>query len=309
MRLAKRASSLSDKESSQYYGVVMVGTIDYWCNLFTEAGIGRFRESHMLRYAFELFHRQERIAKGAGRSAEAFLEELDEAGVERILIPAFKMGDPWRDMEMDQPEEEILELTKRFPKRIHGLVGINPKRRMEGVRRLEHFVKEHGFVGAHLHPYGFGLAPNHRRYYPFYAKCVELDVPVVMQIGHSAEFMPNELGRPLYLDDVALDFPELKIVAAHTGWPWCEELIALAWKHPNVFIGTSAHAPKYLGTPGYGTLLQFMNSRGKQKVLFGTDYPVLYHKEALEQVKGLGLSEEAERSYLGENALRVFKLE
>jgi len=287
----------------------MVGTIDYWCNLFTEAGIGRFRESHMLRYAFELFHRQERIAKGAGRSAEAFLEELDEAGVERILIPAFKMGDPWRDMEMDQPEEEILELTKRFPKRIHGLVGINPKRRMEGVRRLEHFVKEHGFVGAHLHPYGFGLAPNHRRYYPFYAKCVELDVPVVMQIGHSAEFMPNELGRPLYLDDVALDFPELKIVAAHTGWPWCEELIALAWKHPNVFIGTSAHAPKYLGTPGYGTLLQFMNSRGKQKVLFGTDYPVLYHKEALEQVKGLGLSEEAERSYLGENALRVFKLE
>jgi predicted TIM-barrel fold metal-dependent hydrolase len=287
----------------------MVQVIDYWCNLFTEAGLQRFRESQMLRYAFELFHRQERIAKGAGRSAEAFLEELDEAGVERILIPAFKMGDPWGDMEMDQPEEEILELTKRSPKRIYGLVGINPKTRMEGVQRLEHFVKEHSFVGAHLHPYGFGLPPNHRRYYPFYAKCVELSVPVVMQIGHSAEFMPNELGRPLYLDDVALDFPELKIVAAHTGWPWCEELIALAWKHPNVFIGTSAHAPKYLGTPGYGTLLSFMNTRGKEKVLFGTDYPVLYHKEALEQVKGLGLSEEAERSYLRENALRVFKLE
>ncbi len=287
----------------------MVLAIDYWCNLFTEAGLRRFRDSKMLRYAFELFHRGERIAEGAGHSPELFLKELDDAGVEKILIPAFKMGDPWGDMEMSQPEEEILPLAKRFPQRIYGLVGINPKQRMEGVHRLEHFVKEHGFVGAHLHPYGFGLAPNHRRYYPFYAKCVELNVPVVMQIGHSAEFMPNELGRPLYLDDVALDFPELKIVAAHTGWPWCEELIALAWKHPNIYMGTSAHAPKYLGTPGYGTLLQFMNSRGKQKVLFGTDYPVLYHKEALEQVKGLGLSEEAEQNYLRENALRIFRLE
>lgn len=287
----------------------MTGAVDYWCNLFTESGIRRFRESTMLRYAFELFHREGRIAEGAGRSPEEFLEHLDDAGIEKILIPAFKMGDPWRDMEMDQPEEEIAQLCKEFPKRIYGLVGINPKERMVGVKRLEHFIEDHAFVGAHLHPYGFGLPPNHRRYYPFYAKCVELDVPIVMQIGHSAEFMPNELGRPLYLDDIALDFPELVIIAAHTGWPWCEELIALAWKHPNIYIGTSAHAPKYLGTAGYGTLLHFMKTRGQKKVLFGTDYPVLYHQEALEQVEGLGLSEEAERNYLRENAMRVFGLE
>ncbi len=287
----------------------MVLAIDYWCNLFTEAGLKRFRDSKMLRYAFELFGRQERIAEGAGRPPETFLKELDEAGVERILIPAFKMGDPWSHLEMNQPEEEIAALSQRFPKRIYGLVGINPKERMEGVKRLEYFIEERGFVGAHLHPYGFGIAPNHRRYYPFYAKCVELGVPVVIQIGHSAEFMPNELGRPIYLDDIALDFPELKIVAAHTGWPWCEELIALAWKHPHIYIGTSAHAPKYLGTPGYGTLLQFMNTRGKEKVLFGTDYPVLYHREALEQVRALRLSAEAERRYLRENALKIFRLE
>jgi len=287
---------------------MMVFAIDYWCNLFTEAGIKRFRDSKMLRYAFELFHMSERIAEGQGQKPEIFLKALADVGVEKILIPAFKMGNPYNGMEMDQPEEEIAELCKKYPDRIYGLVGINPKQRMEGVGRLEYFIKEHGFVGAHLHPYGFGLPPNDKKYYPFYAKCVELDVPVVIQIGHSAESMPNELGRPIHLDEIALDFSELKIVAAHTGWPWCEELIALAWKHPNVFIGTSAHAPKYLGSREYGSLLHFMNTRGKDKVLFGTDYPVLYHEEALEQVKSLGLREEAERNYLRDNALRVFNL-
>lgn len=286
----------------------MEGAIDTWCNLFTESGIRRFRDSEMLRYAFELFHREERIAEGGGQAPDECLGRLDEIGVDKILIPAFKMGNSWGRLEMDQPEEEIAELCDRHPGRVYGLVGIDPKTGMDGVRRLEYFVGERGFVGAHLHPYGFGLPPHHRRYYPFYAKCAELDVPVVIQTGHSAEFLPNGLGRPLYLDAVALDFPELRILAAHTGWPWCEELISLAWKHPHVYISTSAHAPKYLGTRGYGSLLQFMNTRGRRKVLFGTDYPVLHHREALEQVEGLELSEEAKRFYLRENALGVFRL-
>jgi predicted TIM-barrel fold metal-dependent hydrolase len=175
---------------------------------------------------------------------------------------------------------------------------------MDGVRALEEAVRRQGFVGAHLHPYGFGLGLNDAAYYPFYAKCVELDVPLVVQVGHSAESMPSAAGRPLLLDDVALYFPELRIVAAHTGWPWVEELIALAWKHRNLFIGTSAHAPKYWDP----ALVRFLGSRGMGKVLFGTDYPVLRHGEALAQIEPLRLRDEARAWLLRETARKVFKL-
>jgi predicted TIM-barrel fold metal-dependent hydrolase len=133
---------------------------------------------------------------------------------------------------------------------------------------------------------------------------VELDVPVVMQVGHSAEFMPSELARPMYIDDIALYFPELRIVGAHTGWPWLEEMIAMAWKHPNVYLGTSAHAPKYWDK----SMIAFLNTRGKGKVLWATDWPVLLHKESLEQVEELNLREDAKVQLLREAAIRVFKL-
>ena len=88
-----------------------------------------------------------------------------------------------------------------------------------------------------------------------------------MQIGHSLEIMPSEPGRPVYIDEVALDFPKLKFVASHTGWPWCEELVAMAWKHENVYIDISAHRPRYLDP----SLVIFMNTRGRDNVLFGTN--------------------------------------
>ena len=88
--------------------------------------------------------------------------------------------------------------------------------------------------------------PDQRaEWWPFYTKCAELDVPVVFQVGHSAEFMPSACGKPILLDDIAIWFPELKLVGGHTGWPWTEELISMAWKHPNVYIACSGHAPKY----------------------------------------------------------------
>ncbi|MBW1708005.1 MAG: amidohydrolase family protein [Deltaproteobacteria bacterium] len=107
------------------------------------------------------------------------------------------------------------------------------------------------------------------------------------------------------LDDIALYFPELRIVGGHTGWPWVEEMIAMAWKHPNVYIGTSMHLPKYWDT----SLMSFLNSsRGIGKVLFGTDYPGLLHSEALKQVKELNLREKAEEYLLRKAAIEVFKL-
>jgi predicted TIM-barrel fold metal-dependent hydrolase len=240
-----------------------------------------------------------------GLSAGDFVATMDAANVEAVLIPSAKMNS-WRTQRLlwDVPETEVQALADAAPGRVFGLVGIDPREGLSGVRKLEQWVRNGAFVGAHLHTYGFGLAVNDRRYYPFYAKCAELGVPVVVQVGHSAEQMPSALGRPLLLDDVALEIPELTIVAAHTGWPWVEELVALAWKHRNVYIGTSAHFPKYWDP----ALVTFANGRGRGKVLFGTDYPVMRHAEAIAAIHKLDLREDARDELLSGVAKRIFRL-
>jgi hypothetical protein len=186
-----------------------------------------------------------------------------------------------------------------------GLAGFNPFKGMQSVRQVEKAVREYGFKGCYVHPYGWGLPLNDRKFYPLYAKCAELGVPVSMQVGHSAEHMPNEFGRPIHLDDIALDFPELKVIGAHTGWPWTEEMISLAWKHENVFLGIDAHHPKYLEP----TLLQFMKTRGQNKVLWGTNYPAVMHEEAIRVIRtDLGLGEKVAEKILHGNAARVYGL-
>jgi predicted TIM-barrel fold metal-dependent hydrolase len=173
---------------------------------------------------------------------------------------------------------------------------------MEGVREFERQVKELGFKGAYIHTYGYGIPLNHRLYYPFYAKACELGVAVMMQVGHSAEHLPSAMGRPIDLDDVALDFPELTLIGSHTGWPWVEEMIALAWKHQNVYVGIDAHMPKYLDK----SLINFMNTRGKEKVLYGTNG--LSWKATLEQLREVVPKEDVRRLIVRENAIKAFKL-
>ena len=234
--------------------------------------------------------------------------EIHGSGDPLVLVHEFA-GDlrSWKNQAMlwDMRIEEVAEVMAADPKRYKGLFGINPYHRMKGVAALERAVKDRGFIGAHLHHYGFGLRPDDRAFFPFYAKCAELGVPLMIQMGHSAELMPSDVGRPIYLDEVALYFPELTIVAGHTGWPWVEEMIAMAWKHPNIYISTSAHAPKYWDK----SLVRFLNSRGKGKVMFATDYPVLKQAESIKQVDELGLKPEARKALLHDAAAKAFKLD
>ncbi len=283
----------------------MKGAIDVWCNPFTPAGIKHLFLDNEEVY-FMMGIQWGRAGNMKGYEPREFIALMDRLGIEKVCVPALKQAFYRKNkMGADFSYEEIAELVRAYPERIVGLAGINPFERMEGVRRLERAVREYGFRGAHIHPYGFGLPLNAAEWYPFYAKCVELDIPVIMQTGHSAEFMPSACGRPILLDDVALYFPELRLVAAHTGWPWVEELIALAWKHPNVYIAVSGHAPKYWDK----SLVHFMNSRGIGKVMWGTDYPLILHEESLTQIEELGLKPEAKRALLRETAVKVFKFE
>jgi uncharacterized protein len=112
------------------------------------------------------------------------------------------------------------------------------------------------------------------------------------------------VGRPICLDRVAIDFPELRLIGIHIGIPWTDEMISMCWKHENVYTAGDAYAPKYWPQQ----FVHYANSYGRQKVMFGTDWPVIDPERAVAEVKELGLREDSWRSLMRENALRVFKL-
>jgi len=244
----------------------------------------------------------------SGVPHEQMLEMMDRAGIERSFLIATKTGRLGLPGSWHLPYETVAAAVKRYPDRFSGLAGLDPTEGMHGVRELERAVRELGFIGAHMYPHWFELAPDHARWYPFYAKCVELDVPVQMQVGQSLIYTPEQrlrsVGRPIALDAVACDFPELRLVGIHVGIPWTDEMIAMAWKHPNIYIGSDAHSPKYW-PPAF---THYINSFGQDKVLFGTDYPVLDFVRTREEIEALGLKEGAKRKLLRDNARRVYKL-
>lgn len=243
----------------------------------------------------------------AGVPHERMLAMMDEAGIERSLLIATKTGRLGLPGSWHLPYEIVADAVRRHPDRFSALAGLDPYEGMEGVRALERAVRELGFVGAHMYPHWFELAPDHAKWYPFYAKCVELGVPVQMQVGQSLIYTPEQrlksVGRPISLDAVACDFPELKLVGIHIGIPWTDEMIAMAWKHPNVYIGCDAHSPKYWPA----AFVQYINTYGQDKVIFGTDFPVLDFKRTRDEIEALGLREDAKRKLLRDNALGIYK--
>jgi uncharacterized protein len=243
-----------------------------------------------------------------GLSIEKYLERMDRAGIQMAFIAASRSGSKGHPSNWQLPYEIVADVVHKYPKRFKGLAGIDPTEGMNGVRELEHAIGELGFVGAHVYPHWFEMAPHHRKYYPFYAKCVELNIPIQMQVGHcllySRERPLRSVGRPITLDTIACDFPELKIIGIHTGWPWVEEMISVAWKHPNVYIGSDAYAPKFW-KPEF---VQFINSWGQDKVLFGTDFPIIDFERATREINELGLKEESKQRLLWKNTAHVYGL-
>ena len=241
-------------------------------------------------------------------SLEQMLAQMDEAGIARAFLISCKLGQLGTPGAWHMPDEWIAEAVAQYPDRFSGLAGVDPTEGMEGVRRLERAIREFGFIGAHTYPHWFELAPNHARYYPFYAKCVELGVPIQMQVGQSLIYYKKRplrsVARPILLDDIACDFPELKLVGIHIGIPWHDEMIAMVWKHENVFIGTDAHSPKYWPA----SFVQYLNTYGRNKVMFGTDFPVLAFKRTVDEIEALGLRPETMTAMMRDNALRVYGL-
>lgn len=281
----------------------MTGYIDIVCNLYDREAVRRGQTG-----LDDTFKRQVRMDRRMwdGVTVSDYLRRMDRAGIERSLLVAVRAGDLAVAGSFEMPYERVARVCRRHPDRFSGLAGVDPFRGMQGLRDLEQAVGEFGFVGAHLYPHWFALAPDHARYYPYYAKCCELGVPIMMQIGHNLVYsrqrrLPS-VGRPITLDQVAIDFPELKLIGIHVGVPWTDEAISMAWKHDNVYLGGDAYAPRHWPAQ----FVHYANTYGSHKVLFGTDWPVIDPERAVAEVHALDLRPESRRRLMRDNALAVF---
>ncbi|SIO19927.1 hypothetical protein SAMN02745824_3319 [Parasphingorhabdus marina DSM 22363] len=270
-----------------------MGAIDVWSQMTTQRMAEAPWLATLLRWTGQT---------GAPQvpSTEVTLAAMDAANVDISLLSAWH--GPAGSLISN---EEVSAQIDTAPDRFRGLATVDLSQPMEAVRELRRWVDGKKFVGVRVVPWLWDLPPNDRRYYPVYAACVDLGVPFCTQVGHTGPLMRSETGRPIpYLEDVLLDFPELVVVGGHVGFPWIDELISLTIKFPNFHVDTSAYAVHRL-PPDF---VAYMKGLGQDRVIFGTNWPMLSPAGCLQRLDDLQLTDVQQDAFLSGNARRVFKL-
>jgi predicted TIM-barrel fold metal-dependent hydrolase len=296
----------------------MSEAIDMWAPIVpvpeVMAHVAKHFPKEMAGYLRVFYKREPRREEFAAATRDLEMTEeqvislLDQAGIGRTLITGF---DEWSSVhETFIPNELVAGLAERHPDRFIPFAGVDLGKGMDAVRELEHLVSYRGFRGLSLRPFMIGLPADDRRYYPLYAKCAELRIP--LSIHTSANWTtvaPSDLGHPRHIDVVAADFPELDIVMSHAGYPWVLEAVLLAWKYPNVYLELAAHRPRYIAAPGTGwePLLRFGPRTIREKVLFGTGWFLLGRPpgQVLDEFRELPIPEDVMELWLHGNAERL----
>ena len=227
---------------------------------------------------------------------EKVLAEMDENGVERAVLSA----------SLREPKSSAIRFVEARPDRFALSVGgLDLLRPMPSLRELEAFVRSLPVVSAVVGPsfWGDGMYDaGNAVYYPLYTKCCELELPLCLNTGLPGPPIPGEAQNPIHLDRVCVRFPELSLCMIHGADPWWEIAIRLMIKYPNLHLMTSAWAPKYLPE----VLLHYMRTRGKKKVIFASDAPVLSITRTIGEAMHLDLPPEVRDDYLYGNAQRFF---
>jgi len=236
----------------------------------------------------------------AARSGDGVIAAMDAAEVGIALLSAWYL--PGYAMISNQ---QVASLVAQHPKRFVGVASVDPTDPVAATAEVDRAVRELGFKALRVLPWVWNRPPTDPLFYPLYVKCVELDIPFCTQVGHTGPLMPSDVGRPIpYIDQIALTFPRLKIVCGHIGYPWTDEMISLAWKHRNVFIDTSAYRPRHYPPQ----LLTFMSSYGQDKVMFGTNFPMLSFEDCVADARALKLPQDILTKFVRTNAETVFGL-
>ena len=209
--------------------------------------------------------------------------------------------------------EEVIRFASDNADVAIPFASIDPHRGPEGVREAKRLVSDGLVRGLKLHPPVQQFFPDDKMVYPLYEVFAEARLPVLFHTGHSGigTGMPGgggvrlKYGNPMPIDDVAVDFPEMPIVLAHPSFPWQDEAISICLHKPTVYIDLSGWSPKYFSP----TLVQYANSRLKEKVLFGSDYPFITPDRWIADFEKLDIRSEVRPLILKENAVKLLALQ
>lgn len=207
----------------------------------------------------------------------------------------------------------IADAVKAHPDRFLGFASVDPHKGTAAIAELERAVLELGLIGLKTQAGAQDFRPDDRQFYPLWEKVAELGVPVLFHVGTTGlgAGTPGGMGikldnmRPIYVDTVAADFPELKIIAAHPAWPWQDEMIAIALHKDNIWIDLSGWSPKYFSE----TLVREIKTRLQDRVMFGTDYPFITYSKWISAFDELGISKEVRTKVIRSNAASLFGID
>ena len=233
-------------------------------------------------------------------SHEQYMAMIDKAGLKWGLI-------------ISPDNEKTAQFVAKSPERLKGMAMIDIRRgAVPAVRDLEYGVKELGMQAGFLSAFRTEIPINDPRCYPVYAKAVELSIPVFVYTAMNYRTdLPMDIAHPRLIDQIAIDFPELKLVASYGGWPWVADLVGIARRHRHVFINCKAVRPKYLAQPGGGwdMLMQFGNTLLQDQIVFasGSHELGVPLDRLVEEVRNLPLKPTVKEKWLSQNAQRLFE--
>jgi predicted TIM-barrel fold metal-dependent hydrolase len=208
--------------------------------------------------------------------------------------------------------DQVAAIAARDSDILIPFASINPHRGPAGVEEARRLIKEGRICGFKFHPPLQEFFPDDRVAYPLFEVIAEAGLPALFHTGHSGigtrvrggGGVRLKYGNPMHLDDVAVDFPDMPIILAHPSFPWQDEAISVCLHKPQVYIDLSGWSPKYFPP----ILIQYANTLLKDKMLFGSDFPVITPDRWLKDFDTIGIREEVRPLILKENAMRLFGL-
>ena len=249
----------------------------------------------------------------SGRDLQAFVasaKTMDDIAAELKAADFMRAVIVGRDAEttfqFKPNHDEIIPFLQGYPDLFIGFAGVDPHKGMEAVYQLENLVKNHHFRGAAIDPMYAQIRSNHERYYPIYAKCCELDIPIIITTGLSPS-SPNvtmDSANPLYIDAVARDFPMLKIILSHGGYPWVSETIGLAMRNTNVYLELSENETQPLSH----AYIDAANGALQDKIFFASAHPFFHYNDSIALYQQLPFRQEVREKIFWQNAAKLLNI-
>ena len=207
---------------------------------------------------------------------------------------------------------EIAEIAAANADICIPFASIDPRKGKLGAHEARDLVENHGVRGFKFHSIMQDIDPSDRIAYPIYEVIAEHRLPAIFHTGHSGMGtgmrggggVRLKWGRPMLIDDVAVDFPDMKIILAHPSWPWVDESLSMALHKENVFIDLSGWSPKYFAPQ----IIQYANTQLRGKMLFGSDFPLIHPVKWIEAAKAVGFRDEVLPAIMKDNAAKLLGL-